>query len=205
MEDRRSVIISAIIGILVLALIIGVIIYLIRFILNRPSNPGQTPEPEPTIEESTQPNPSKTPRSSASPRPSGTATPNTGLTVYKGEGFEISYPRNWGILTCSNSQNIEFDPNSSQDQLKVYCDVAQKPITVLVNSNTCSGGENGSKGGINFVKTKKQTAQFLSYKWCLKTTPALEVSHRVSDSGGRATSKQDFSAQIEELISRIKF
>lgn len=203
MEDRRSIIISAIIGILVLALIIGVIIYLIRFILNRPDAPGETPEPEPTIEESVEPSPSRNPGSTA--RPSGTSTPNSGLTVYKGQGFEVSYPRNWGILTCNNSQNIEFDPNSSQDMLKVSCDVAQKPITVLVNSGSCGGGESGSKGGVNFVKSKRQTANFLSYKWCLKTTPALEISHRVAQDGGRAVSRQDLSAQVEEMIGRIKF
>lgn len=207
MEDRRSVIISAIIGILVLALIIGVIIYLIRFITNRPpTNPTPTPRPSVTVRPSNQPTPTASQNPNPDPTvPGATTPPTTDTKKYPGSGFEINYPANWGILTCNNSANFEFDPTNPADFKGVACEYALKPITILVGSNSCQDGESVTKGGVSFTKIKKTTSTGVNYKWCTQTTPALEITHRVSSQDGRAKSTQDFSAQVEELISRIRF
>jgi hypothetical protein len=202
MEDRRSVIISAIIGILVLALIIGVIVYLIRFITNRPGG-APTPRPSATINVSGQPDQTD---DDTEPEPGVTNPPTTGTKKFTSpRGFEITYPANWGILTCNNSNNIEFDPTTSTDQPGVSCDRALKPVTVLVGVSSCQGGESVNKGGVIFTRQKTQIADGVSYKWCTQTNPTLEITHRVSQSGSRATSKQDFSATVEDMISRIRF
>lgn len=203
MENKRSIIISALIGLVVLALIIGTIYYLIRFITSRPGT-QTTRTPNPTAF-TTSPTPIKV----ESPAPGEPTSPSTTTPAntksFQGRGFTFNYPANWGILTCNNSGNFELDPINSRDQLKVACDYALKPITVLVNSQTCTGGENINKGGVLFNKITNRTSTGIEYKWCTKTNPPLEISHRVSSNNGRATSRQDFSAQVEEMIGRIKF
>lgn len=206
MEDKRSVIISAIVGIVVLALIIGVIIYLIRFITNRSgASLRPTPQVSATVEdngdqmqlgdETDQPN----------PEPNASNPPAAGTKKYQGRGFEIVYPSNWGLLSCKNSTNVELDPTNPADQKNVNCDYAIKSVTILVGSNSCQGGENVNKGGVIFTREKKQTSTGVNYKWCTQTNPTLEITHRVSNDESRATSKQDFAGQVEDLISRIRF
>lgn len=199
MEDRRSVIISAIIGILVLTLIIGVIIYLIRFILNRQA-PVNRPTPTPIVNVTPTPVVLRSP----TPIPASSSIPSN-VKRFQGNGFEVFYPNNWGILACGNSANFELDPTSSQEIRNAVCDYARKPVTFLVGENSCVGGENGQKGGILFSKIVKETEVGVNYKWCTKTTPPLEITHRVSSAGGRATSAQDYSSQVEELISKLRF
>lgn len=208
MEDRRSIIISAIIGIIVLLLIVGTIIYLIRFIFNRPQSTSVgTPTPRTVfnspVPEGSAPIVVRTPVPSATSLP-GRSVPG-GTKTFKGTGFEINYPQSWGILTCANSSNIEFDPTRSTDQLRVVCDFAVKPVTVIVGSTSCVAGENVNKGGVIFTKEVKQVSTGVNYKWCTQTNPPLEITHRVSSAGGRATSTQDFSNEIEDMISKISF
>lgn len=136
--------------------------------------------------------------SSVTPTPSSNSlVPAAGalLKTYSGSGFSLRYPSKWGVLTCSNSQNFEFDPISGTDIKGVVCDRALKPVTVLVvNGNpTCPARSvTGASGEIN-------------YRWCapLNNNLFLDITHRVSQLGGRATSVNDYSTQIEQIIKTI--
>lgn len=197
-EQRRSFIITGITLIVVLSLIFGSIYFLVKAIKNRKSTNSKQTFPSVSVVPLRVEEPSPTPRSSAI---------SVNSKTYQGQGFTIKYPKNWGLLTCRNSKNIEFDPNNSTNQLNVLCDVALKPVTVLVYSNNCSGGETVDLGGVSVtrIKTPTQTgvnyqqAVGYTYKWCTRL-PNLEISHRVSSTGSRATSKQDLSKEIEQMI-----
>lgn len=206
MDDRaRTLIITTLILLIIIGLIAGIIFYVTRLIKSRQSitNPTQT---RGTISVAT---PTQTPARIQGSTPSPTQQPaaqvptSANTKVFKGQGFELFYPKNWGLLTCTNSQNFELDPENSTDQ-KVACDVALKPVTVLVGSSECQG-QTIVKGGVTFTKQENKTDSGVDYTWCTKSTPALEVSHRVSPANGRATSTKDFSKEIEEMISKIRF
>lgn len=196
MDDRtRTLIVSVLVLIIILALIGGAIFYVGRIIRGRQSGSILRGSPNPSVVV-------------PSPSPSSTLTEGNfevGTKSHKRAGFEVFYPQNWGLLTCKNSQNFELDPTSSTDQLGINCDVALKPITVLVGNNNCSGGETLDKGGVKFIKIRTVVGATVSYKWCTQTIPNLEISHRVSPADDQATSKKDFSKQIEEMISKIRF
>lgn len=196
MDDRtRTLIVSALVLIIILALIGGAIFYVGRIIRGRQSGSTLKGSPNPS-----------TVASSPSPRSTSTeGNLEPGTKSHKGAGFEVFYPRNWGLLTCQNSAHLELDPKTGTDQLGIVCDVAQKSVTVLVGSGNCPDGETVTRGGVTFIKTKKEVEGGLNYKWCTQTTPNLEISHRVSKTGEEATSKDDFSVQIEEMISKIRF
>lgn len=202
MDDRtRTLVVTTIVLLIILALIAGVIFYISRIIRTRQQGSVIQTSPKGTIT-IVSPSPSST--DSVETREETPAPSPENTKSYKGQGFTLNYPKNWGLLTCSNSQNFELDPTNSQDQLKVNCDVAQKPITVLVGGGNCQG-QQMSKGGVTFTKSKTDTQNGADYAYCTKTTPALEITHRVSPTGSRATSKEDFSSQIEEMISKISF
>lgn len=200
-ERAKTLLVSIVVLIVILAIIFGVIFSIVRVIQNRRTT---------TLSQS--PSPKATQRSASPVATSGetgrdfqpSAETDSKFKTYKGTSVEFKYPNSWGLLTCKNSQNIELDPTNSQDQLNFNCDVALKPVTVIVGSSTCAQGETVDKGGVmaNKVVTKTQTGT--NYKWCTKTTPALEITHRVSSDKSRATSTEDFSAQVEELISTIR-
>lgn len=206
MDDRvRSLIVSTIVLLVILAIIGGVIFYIANLIRTRQSSSNiRSNSPRGTIVISS---PSPSPASATTSLPGTSSTPSqpANTKTYTRLGFQIFYPSNWGLLTCNNSKNFELDPTNSQDELNTTCDFAKKPVTVLVGSNTCVGGQTADKGGVNFTKVVIQTSTGIDSKWCTKTAPALEFSHRVSNDGSRATSKQDFSAQIEEVISTLHF
>ena len=119
--------------------------------------------------------------------------------------YQIAYPKAWGLLNCNNSENIEFDPTNSQDQLKADCSVATKPVTIIKNATACSGGEIIDIGSFKVARTKANDGSYVRYEWCTKTVPALYITHRVSPNGEQATSKDDFSKQVEDMISKLSF
>lgn len=202
MDDRaRTLIITTLILLIILGLVAGIIFYVTRLIKSRQSttNPTQT---RGTISVSS-PTPARIQGSTPAPTQQASAQAPANTKVFKGQGFELYYPKNWGLLTCTNSQNFELDPENGTDQ-KVACDVALKPVTILVGSSECQG-QTIDKGGVTFTKQENKTDNGVDYTWCTKSTPALEVSHRVSPANGRATSTKDFSKEIEDMISKLRF
>lgn len=204
MDDRtRTLIITTLVLLIIIALIGGIIFYVTRIIRGRQvPRTASTSSPQGTIR-MVSPSPTTTPSTTQAPSsPQGTPRTQTlpaNTKRFKSSGFELVYPQNWGILTCNNSKNIELDPNSNVDQINVVCDYAQKPITILINGSNCQG-ETISKGGITSVKSVGDFNGGKEYKWCTKTTPSLEITHRVNPNGGRATSKEDVSTQIEDIV-----
>jgi hypothetical protein len=197
--ERKSLVATALVGLVVLAIIVGSIYYLIQFIRNR--NTTNVANNQVTV--------------SPSPAPSGqvavdvnqgNTNPVSGDYKTFNEGdFQMSYPKNWGILTCSNSSNIELDPTNGQDNLKVACSVAVKPVTIIKDATGCTNGEVIDLGTFKVARTKASEGDYTRYEWCTKTVPALYVTHRVSNDGSQATSKEDFSKQIEDMISKLSF
>lgn len=130
--------------------------------------------------------------------------PSLGQKIYSGSGFAIRYPDSWGVLSCSNSEHLEFDPYGT-DIGGVVCDVAVKPITVLVTKQLNCQGETTSLGGAQVVRSKESSDGDINYRWCVSLGGKnFDITHRVSQTGVRATSKDDFSSKIEELISNIQ-
>jgi hypothetical protein len=205
MEDKtRALIVTGAVLLIILALIIAAIFYLIRFIQGRTSSTSQN-------QQTRQINFSPSPAASGIPgqQTSGT-TPNPGGTQvsgdvknYNGNGFQLSYPKNWGLLTCSNSQNVEFDPYSPVDQLGVQCDYAQKPVTVVVGV-TCNGATT-DVGGVPVVKSKRDLSKGVENSWCLNAgNTGLQITNRVSTQDARGYGKDDISNQIEQMIARMR-
>lgn len=195
MERRRTLVVTSLVLIFIVLLIIATIVLIVRFFQGR-SNPT-TSELFPT-----------TTLSSASPvatiAPDGLSV-NPNLKTYNGNGFTLQYPNNWGLLTCNNSQNFELDPVNSRDQLNYNCDYAVKPVTILVERNLNCAGTEMNIGGVEVTKQVTQTATGVNYRWCTQTSPALDITHRVSSNGSRATSKEDFSSQVEQMIQTLRF
>jgi len=202
MEDKtRALIVTGAVLLLILALIVAAIFYLIRFIQGRQVGVTTT-NTQNTINFSPSP-------SAAAVLENGTVnTPvvtqvQGDFKTYNGTGFQLSYPKNWGLLTCSNSQNIELDPYNSTDQLKVACDYSQKSITVIVGAQ-CDG-QASQIGGLNVITSNKMLSQGNEKSWCVKTGGTnLLFTNRVSGNEVRGYGKVDQSQAIEQLISRIK-
>lgn len=141
-----------------------------------------------------------------------TTTPPAGVSgvagntkLYAGQGFSLDFPNNWSLLTCNNSQNFEFDPAGGADLKNVVCDTAVKPVTVLVVNRLNCTGETVTLGTNKVVKSKTTSGGNTNYRWCVNVgNKGLDITHRVSGSGARATSKDDFSAQIEQMIQTVK-
>lgn len=201
MDQRRTVIITALVGLVILALLAGTIIYLINF-LRRGGGifTSRTVSPSPIVS----PSPSPVPGGIVPvPVPVG-GSPVPNKQTFTGQGFELRYPREWGLLTCGNSRNFELDPANNVDQLGVSCDRSVKPVTIIVGGGGCQG-ETVNLGGVTAVRSKATTQTGVNYRWCTQTQPILDITHRVSPVGGRATSRDDFSKEIEEMISTIRF
>jgi hypothetical protein len=196
--ERKSLVATALVGLVVLAIIVGSIYYLIQFIRNRNTTNVANNQVE----------------VSASPVASGgvivsqgenTNQPTGDDKSYNAGDFQIAYPKNWGVLTCSNSSNIELDPTNGQDNLKVACSTAVKPVTIIKDATGCANGEMIDVGSFKVVRTKATEGGYTRYEWCTKTVPALYITHRVSNDGSPATSKDDFSKQVEDLIMKLTF
>lgn len=152
--------------------------------------------------------------STARPAPSLTPapTPETkgGVTIagdrkiFSWGNIQMSYPKSWGLVTCTNSKNVELDPNNPADT-KIACSTALKPITVLVDDFAKCDGENVKIGNTEVIKSRKVDGGYTAYLWCTKTVPILNITHRVSSGNDPASSKEDYSKQVEEMISRLTF
>lgn len=123
--------------------------------------------------------------------------------IYQGRNVVLRYPLNWGIVTCNNSQNIELDPYNKSDLKNYSCDEALKPITIIVSKKPVScPGENVSIGSITVTRSKIETANWTKNRWCInKNGMSLDITNRVTPTGIKGTGKDDFSKQIEQIIS----
>src|SRR3989344_2960107 len=195
-QQQRSIIVTAAVGLIILAIIIGSIYYLVRFIQGRQKTASITNEA--TSSASIAPSEETGSNEIAQTQPQTNinntqGNPPANTKIYNGGEFQLIYPNNWGVLDCANSQNIELDPLNGANS-NPACDTATKPVTVLVNSGTGCQGETVTLGQIKATKSKKTYEDgYIDYKWCTQTTPALEISHRVSKNNESATSKEDFS------------
>lgn len=211
-QPQRSLIFTAAVGLIILAIIIGSIYYLVKFIQGRVATSDSVQITENTIPESTQegqllPEPQNdqfTSPQADNGFPSNEQIPPAGKKIYTAAAFRLNYPDNWGLLACSNSQNFELDPSNPQD-FKSDCDIASKPVTLIIGETSGCQGEAVRIGNLDVVKTKVNDGSYTKYQWCTKTEPILNITHRVSLDGDRATSKEDYSNQIEEMISTISF
>lgn len=200
--DVKRLIVLIIAAILVLSLIFGVVFSLYRLIRSRQNTIPTTSGPKPQVTIS--PLPSALPQTPPTTGTTPWQTVTGNFKTYTGQGFLLSYPKNWGLLTCRNSQNFEFDPANPTDQLNVNCDRAVKPITVQSSFLTgCAGGQQITLGNNSVVKVVSGS----DYKWCVGGGAVpLEVTHRVSGTDNRsAFSKTDYSSQVEQMISTLRF
>jgi hypothetical protein len=212
--QRRTLIVTGAVLLIILVIIFGTVFFLIRTILNRPST---SPTPSPLDRVGLFPNESASPTATL---PGVTATPGpvndnnpqppvTGdLETFSGPVFQAQYPKNWGILTCNNSRNVELDPGSSNDQLNIGCDIAAKSVTIIVGQNTCTGGQVVTLGGMQVRKVVGPVQTNLGgsgtqYHWCTLTPTPLDITHRVGT--GRAFSADDHAQQVEQMISSLRF
>lgn len=198
-DQRKTLIVTGAVVLIILALIISLVFFLTRFISSR----RQAVSPTPTATTSGQ-----TPAETASPKPGSTSAPVPNAESYRGNGFELAYPQNFGLLTCNNSAHFEFDPEKSQDMLKVNCDRAVKPITVLVSDNLSCQGDNIKLGNNNVVRKVEGTkGAEADYRWCVINPDGvdLNITHRVSNSGRPSSSKEDYASQVEQIISSVNF
>lgn len=180
-------------GLLILAVILGSVMYLGRVTKNSSSSNTSLPS-LPVIQ------------TVASPTPGANDNLSRGFTkTYVGQAFVVNYPGNWGLLTCSNTPNFELDPTTSPDIKGVICGTAVKPITVLVTEKSACQGDVVDIGSYKVTKSKLNIVNGdTNYRWCLKVNGKnLDITHRVSASGSQATSKEDFSLAIEEIIKNI--
>lgn len=191
----RSIIIGGVV-LLILASVFGTVFYLGRVAKEKR---GETPEADPLSQLEVTGNPN-------SQTDTGTGSgQQSNLKTFTGAGFNVPYPSSWGLLTCSNSANFEFDPTSSSDVRSVVCDVAVKPVTVLVTNRLSCQGETVKLGNHQVIRSKVSAQSGdANYRWCFSVGGKnLEVTHRISASGSRATSKEDFSAAVEQIITGI--
>lgn len=210
MENRKSLIVTGIVILIILLLVGAVIYYLIQFIRNRQQPrtgdqlfPQATLIPSPTgVVTGGVATPAPTPQQPVI----GGWPQQSNIQTFNGQGFALQYPSNWGLLTCSNSPNFEFDPNSNIDQT-VVCDRALKPITIQRTFTTgCQGGTQVNLGGLPVTKLVDASGGTTDYKWCVNGPVYLEFTHRVSPAPpNSAYSVQDSSSQVEEVIKSLRF
>ena len=215
MEQQRSLVFTAAVGLIILAIIVGSIYYLVKFIQGRVASNSQSPDVnvEQIAQEDTNPDggsiqglETDSPDSegqSQTPPAAGNQNP-AGKKVYNGGDFQFTYPDTWGVMKCDNSQNLELDPTNPADS-SIACEIATKPVTVVVGDITGCEGETTKVGNVDVVRSQQSEDNYTRYQWCTKTTPVFNITHRVSQGNERATSKQDFSKQVEEMIANLSF
>lgn len=205
MEITTKTIIFAIISIILIAAILGGVFYLLKnskqiISTDKNSNPLSRLE---TVTNSPTPTPSIS-KNPTLPVTNNQIVAPVSTKVYQGGNFTINYPQKWGIVTCNNSQNFELDPYNSTDLKNYSCDRAIKPITILVSNSAlnCSG-DTVKIGNSTVIKSKTVTANWLKNRWCVnKNGVSLDITNRVAPSG-TGTGKDDFSSQIEQIISGL--
>lgn len=203
MENKKAVLVAAVVALIIAGLIIGAIWFLTSILKGRA-----------TVRTNTTVSPTPTPVQSQPATVNGGNTPPTGQSssslpmgkTVSIDSFTFHYPQNWGVLKCANSRNIEFDPYNGTDQSGVVCDYAVKPVTVLVTNVLNCQGESITLGGSQVIRSKIPTQTGVDYRWCVTGQGGvnLDITHRVSSDGSRATSKEDFSSQIEQMISNFR-
>ena len=210
-QQQRSLVFTAAVGLIILAIIIGSVYYLVKFIQGRVATSRQTPQTSHSIaqnSEATNSGDILTPGIITDPQtPSQNSTGDNQASdkkVYNAGNLQLVYPNSWGALTCDNSLNVEFDPTNPADA-RVSCGTASKPLTVLIGEVGGCEGETSKIGNTDVVKSQATEGSYTKYQWCTKTTPVLNITHRVSQDGEPATSKQDYSRQVEEMISTLSF
>jgi hypothetical protein len=194
MDNRVKVVIGG--AVVVLLLIVLAIFFFLSNVKKSTTDEQNTLNNLPTLNETVSP----TPTSALAPVTSSGNTKN-----YTGVGFSLKYPNSWGLLTCTNSNNFEFDPASSTPT-SIACDEAVKPITVLVANNLNCQGTAATLGDLTVIKSKTTTdTNYTTYRWCVPIGggKALDITHRVDPNVSRATSSQDYSSQIEEMIKTV--
>jgi hypothetical protein len=215
-QQQRSLIFTAAVGLIILAIIVGSIYYLVKFIQGRVASNNQAPQPSVTeiAEDFAAPGSTdQAPLINTATPSAQTQVPQTGgaqsrgaqapdKKFYDGTDFQLTYPKNWGMLKCTNSKNIEFDPTSPADT-SIACDIATKPVTVVVGEVGGCEGQTVKLGSVDVVKAQETQNGDVFYQWCTKTTPVLNITHRVSQQNKRGFSAQDFSRQVEEMISNL--
>lgn len=192
-QQQRSLVVTAAVGLIILAIIIGSVYYLVRFIQGRTRTASNNPSPSVSASVS----PASEVSEGAQDNPPNTKVHNAG-------NFQVVYPKDWGLLTCTNSANFELDPKNGADS-KIACDRAVKSITFVLDNNTGCPAEAANIGQVKVTKSRESEGNYTRYQWCTQTQPILNITHRVSNSGETATSKEDYSKQIEEIISRLSF
>lgn len=203
MDRKKTLIVTGIVLLVILALVFAAVFYLVRTIQNRQSASQRTTFPDttslPILAPSTTPTPAGT-------SPTSSSQPSSAGKTFRGATFQLTYPTNWGLLTCSNSRNFELDPYIGADQLGVACDRAVKPITVLLTDNLSCTGETVTMGPNQVVRIQEGTkGGAIDYRWCVyRNGQDLDITHRSNPSGGVATSREDFSTQIEQMISTLR-
>lgn len=203
MDQRTRYIVIGGVVLLFVAAVLITIFYLGRVYRSNsdaPQNPNTNPLTElPTIASSSA---SVTPSASSG----GVSLEPSNTKIYAASGFTLNYPSGWGLLTCSNSQNFEFDPTNGADVKNVVCDVAVKPVTVLVTNRLNCTGETINIGEKKVVKSKVTASNgSINYRWCVGLNgKGLDITHRISSFGSRAASKDDFSNQVEQMINSLK-
>jgi len=222
-QQQRSLIFTAAVGLIILAIIVGSIYYLVKFVQGRVASNKQSPQASVTqiaedfavssggiIQDPQNASPAATPIFVVSASPRAAQVPQTGTNtasdkkVHNSGQYQLVYPKNWGILSCTNSGNTELDPLNGQDQ-SLACELAVKPITIVVGDIKGCEGEASKVGNVDVVKSQASDGGYTKHQWCTKTTPVLNITHRVSTGGERATSKEDYSKQIEEIIANLTF
>lgn len=229
-QQQRSLVFTAAVGLIILAIIVGSIYYLVKFIQTRVSSSRQSPQAsvesiaeasasptegeniqgEQAITDSTQQAQGSIQSGASTAQPAPTAETKGGVSVvsdrkvFNSGSFQLSYPKTWGLLSCTNSKNIELDPKNGADS-KIACNYSVKPITILVGDNSGCSGDTANIGSIAVTRSKQSEGGYTKYQWCTKTSPLLNITHRVSSTNDPASSKEDYSKQIEELIGKLTF
>ncbi len=192
MDNRIKIIVG---GAVVLLLLVVLAIFFFLSNVKKADNTEQG-----TLDNLTTVNEAVSPTPVTSNAPAGTLQ-----KVYAGTGFSLKYPSNWGVLSCNNSQNFELDP-TSPNSVTLACDTAVKPITFLMTQNLNCQGTAIKLGTHTAVKSKTTSASgYTTYRWCVPLTggKALDITHRVDPKMSTATSQEDYSTQVEELIKSI--
>lgn len=205
MEITSRTIILAVISVILIAVILSGVFYLLKnskqiISTNKNSNPLArlgviTNNPTPT----------------STPIPTPTVANNqvsaalVNTKIYQGRNVTFKYPQKWGILTCNNSQNLELDPYNSTDFKNYACDRSIKPITIIVSNSVLSClGETVKIGNNAVIKQITETANWLKNRWCVnKNGVSLDITNRVNPTGITGTGKDNFSPEIEKIISSL--
>lgn len=206
MDQRNKVIILGGVGLLILAVVLVSLFYFLKFSkngitqsINIPNSLSRLPSAVITPSAASPVSPTITSTNSNVP------VASSNVKTFQGQSFSLNYPNGWGILTCGNSQSIELDPYNSADFKNYTCDQAIKPITIIVSNGALSCfGDTVKIGNSTVVKSKTETANWLKNRWCInKNGISFDITNRINSAGITGTGKDDFSQEVEKIITSI--